>query len=278
MGNQKGMDRMGELLPAHIGLIMDGNGRWAKKRGLPRQAGHKAGASTFKRIVRYANRLGIPYMTVYAFSTENWSRPPEEVRGIIALLREFLSDAANYRDENVRTRFIGDLSQFDQDIQSKVRECEEVSAGHTGLTLNIAINYGGRMELMKAARELAAEAAAGKITPEEIDEELFARHLYTQGQPDVDLVIRPSGEERLSNFLLWQAAYAEFVSILNGRTLTRNAWIGPLRNSGTGTVGSAACDPPDPQEPVKREVLNGEAANTDRRDRPCAVCGHHALF
>ena len=132
MGNQKGMDRMGELLPAHIGLIMDGNGRWAKKRGLPRQAGHKAGASTFKRIVRYANRLGIPYMTVYAFSTENWSRPPEEVRGIIALLREFLSDAANYRDENVRTRFIGDLSQFDQDIQSKVRECEEVSAGHTG--------------------------------------------------------------------------------------------------------------------------------------------------
>jgi undecaprenyl diphosphate synthase len=213
MGNQKGMDRMGELLPAHIGLIMDGNGRWAKKRGLPRQAGHKAGASTFKRIVRYANRLGIPYMTVYAFSTENWSRPPEEVRGIIALLREFLSDAANYRDENVRTRFIGDLSQFDQDIQSKVRECEEVSAGHTGLTLNIAINYGGRMELMKAARELAAEAAAGKITPEEIDEELFARHLYTQGQPDVDLVIRPSGEERLSNFLLWQAAYAEFVSM-----------------------------------------------------------------
>ena len=213
MGNQKGMDRMGELLPAHIGLIMDGNGRWAKKRGLPRQAGHKAGASTFKRIVRYANRLGIPYMTVYAFSTENWSRPPEEVRGIIALLREFLSDAANYRDENVRTRFIGDLSQFDQDIQSKVRECVEVSAGHTGLTLNIAINYGGRMELMKAARELAAEAAAGKITPEEIDEELFARHLYTQGQPDVDLVIRPSGEERLSNFLLWQAAYAEFVSM-----------------------------------------------------------------
>ena len=213
MGNQKGMDRVGELLPAHIGLIMDGNGRWAKKRGLPRQAGHKAGASTFKRIVRYANRLGIPYMTVYAFSTENWSRPPEEVRGIIALLREFLSDAANYRDENVRTRFIGDLSQFDQDIQSKVRECEEVSAGHTGLTLNIAINYGGRMELMKAARELAAEAAAGKITPEEIDEELFARHLYTQGQPDVDLVIRPSGEERLSNFLLWQAAYAEFVSM-----------------------------------------------------------------
>ena len=213
MGNQKGMDRMGELLPAHIGLIMDGNGRWAKKRGLPRQAGHKAGASTFKRIVRYANRLGIPYMTVYAFSTENWSRPPEEVRGIIALLREFLSDAANYRDENVRTRFIGDLSQFDQDIQSKVRECEEVSAGHTGLTLNIAINYGGRMELMKAARELAAEAAAGKITPEEIDEELFARHLYTQGQPDVDLVIRPSGEERLSNLLLWQADYAEFVSM-----------------------------------------------------------------
>ena len=202
-----------EQLPEHIGLIMDGNGRWAKKRGLPRQAGHKAGANTFKKIVRYANRIGIPYMTVYAFSTENWSRPPEEVKGIISLLREFLSDAANYRDENIRTRFIGDLSQFDSDIQAKVRECEEVSASHTGLNLNIAINYGGRLELVKAARELAAEAAAGRIAPEAIDEAALARHLYTGDQPDVDLVIRPSGEERLSNFLLWQAAYAEFVSM-----------------------------------------------------------------
>ena len=199
------------VLPNHIGIIMDGNGRWAKRRGLPRQAGHKAGSNVFKKIARYCNKLGIRYLTVYAFSTENWSRPPEEVRGIITLLREFLSDAANYRDENIRTLFVGDLSVFDDDIRAKVKECEEVSASHTGLTLNVAINYGGRDELVRAARQLAAEAAAGTLKPEEIDEAAFASRLYTRGQPDVDLIIRPSGEERLSNFLLWQSAYAEFV-------------------------------------------------------------------
>lgn len=207
------MQPMNTTLPAHVGLIMDGNGRWAKKRGLPRQAGHKAGANTFKKIARYANKLGIPYMTVYAFSTENWARPADEVKGIISLLREFLSDAANYRDENIKTQFIGDLEPFDDDIRAKVRECEEVSAAHTGLHLNIAINYGGRLELVRAIRELAEQAASGLLDPTSIDEAAVGRHLYTAGQPDVDLVIRPSGEERLSNFLLWQAAYAEFVSM-----------------------------------------------------------------
>ncbi len=199
------------LLPRHIGLIMDGNGRWAKKRGLPRKAGHKAGAKTFKKIVRYCNQIGVPYLTVYAFSTENWSRPQEEVDGIIRLLRDFLADASNYRDENIRTRFVGDISVFDSDIQRKIAECEEVSASHTGLTLNIAINYGGRDEILCAARRLAAEAAVGKRLPETITAEDFSEQLYTAGEPDVDLIIRPSGEQRLSNFLLWQAAYAEYI-------------------------------------------------------------------
>lgn len=198
-------------LPQHIGIIMDGNGRWAKRRGLPRQAGHKTGANVFKKIVRYCNKIGIPYLTVYAFSTENWSRPPEEVKGIINLLREFLSDAANYRDENICTRFVGDLSVFDDDIRAKVAECEQVSAAHTGLTLNVAINYGGRDELLHAVRQMAAEVQEGVLAPEKIDMDCLSGHLYTSGQPDVDLIIRPSGEQRLSNFLLWQAAYAEYV-------------------------------------------------------------------
>ena len=142
-------------LPVHVGIIMDGNGRWAKKRGLPRQAGHKAGANTFKKIVRYANKIGIRYMTVYAFSTENWKRPPEEVKGIIELLRQFLADASNYRDENIRTLFVGDMTPFDDDIKAKIAECEEVSSSHTGLTLNVAINYGGRNEIVAAARRIA---------------------------------------------------------------------------------------------------------------------------
>lgn len=198
-------------LPVHVGLIMDGNGRWAKKRGLPRQAGHKTGANTFKKIVRYANKLGIRYMTVYAFSTENWNRPEDEVRGIMKLLREFLDDAANYRDENVQTKFIGEISALDRGLQEKIQECEEVSSSHTGLKLNIAINYGGRMELAGVMKRIAQDVKAGVVDPETVDEALIGQYLYTAGQPDVDLIIRPSGEERLSNFLLWQAAYAEFV-------------------------------------------------------------------
>lgn len=200
-----------EEMPVHIGIIMDGNGRWAKKRGLPRKAGHKAGSTTFRKVVRYCNKIGIRYLTVYAFSTENWKRPSEEVEGIISLLREFLNDARNYKNENIRTRFIGDISPFDEDIREKVAECERESANHTGLTLNIAINYGGRNEMVQAVRRLAEEVQAGRLLPGNIGEEEISSRLYTSGEPDVDLIIRPGGEQRLSNFLLWQAAYAEFL-------------------------------------------------------------------
>lgn len=199
------------LLPQHVGIIMDGNGRWAKKRGLPRQAGHKVGASTFQKITRYCNKIGIQYLTVYAFSTENWKRPQEEVDAIMNLLRSFLKDAKNHRAENVKTHFIGDLTVLAPDIQEMMRDCERESAGFTGLTLNIAVNYGGRDEILQAAKRFAAGAAAHKIVPDELTQAQFSSYLYTAGQPDVDLIIRPSGEMRLSNFLLWQAAYAEYV-------------------------------------------------------------------
>ena len=199
------------LLPQHIGLIMDGNGRWAKKRGLPRQAGHKVGASTFQKIVRYCNKIGIRYLTVYAFSTENWKRPPQEVEAIMNLLRSFLKDAKNHRAENVRTRFIGDRSVLAPDLQELMADCEKESASFTGLTLNVAVNYGGRDEIVHAAKQFAKDAVAGNASPDALDEALFSSYLYTKDQPDIDLIIRPSGEMRLSNFLLWQAAYAEYV-------------------------------------------------------------------
>lgn len=198
-------------LPAHVGVIMDGNGRWAKRRGLPRKMGHKVGAETFRTIVRYANRIGLRYMTMYVFSTENWSRPKDEVNAIMDLLRKYLEDVDNYRSENIRIRFLGDLTVFDAKMQTKMAEIEKTSRDNTGLTLNLAVNYGGRSELTSAARQLALDAAAGKIRPEEITEQMLADRLYTKGEPDVDLIIRPSGEYRLSNFLIWQSAYAEYV-------------------------------------------------------------------
>lgn len=198
-------------LPAHVGIIMDGNGRWAKRRGLPRKMGHKVGAETFRTIVRYANRIGLRYMTMYVFSTENWSRPKDEVNAIMDLLRKYLEDVDSYRSENIRIRFLGDLTVFDAKMQAKMAEIEKTSQDNTGLTLNLAVNYGGRSELTSAARQLALDAAAGKIRPEEITEQMLADRLYTKGEPDVDLIIRPSGEYRLSNFLIWQSAYAEYV-------------------------------------------------------------------
>lgn len=198
-------------LPAHVGVIMDGNGRWAKRRGLPRKMGHKVGAETFRTIVRYANRIGLRYMTMYVFSTENWSRPKDEVNAIMDLLRKYLEDVDNYRSENIRIRFLGDLTVFDAKMQTKMAEIEKTSRDNTGLTLNLAVNYGGRSELTSAARQLALDAVAGKIRPEEITEQMLADRLYTKGEPDVDLIIRPSGEYRLSNFLIWQSAYAEYV-------------------------------------------------------------------
>ena len=198
-------------LPQHVGIIMDGNGRWAKKRGLSRNIGHRQGANTFGDIVRHANKRGIGYLTVYAFSTENWSRPPEEVRAIMDLMRSYLKDIRKYEKENVRILILGERAQLDEDIRQLIDNAQRASASCTGLTLNIAINYGGRDEIVHAARTLAGLCAQGKLNPASIDEALFARHLYTAGQPDVDLIIRTSGEMRVSNFLPWQGAYAEYV-------------------------------------------------------------------
>ena len=199
-------------IPAHVGIIMDGNGRWASQRRLPRSAGHKAGANNFRTITRYASRVGVKYLTVYAFSTENWSRPAEEVNALMTLFKEYLEEALrDFMEENIRVRFIGDVSAFSPELRALIDEVEEASAGKTGMVLNLAMNYGGRAELVRAARRFAEDVKNGEKAPEELSEEELSRYLYTAGQPDPDLIIRPSGEQRLSNFLLWQSAYAEFV-------------------------------------------------------------------
>ncbi len=209
---QKKAAEQSRVLPAHIGIIMDGNGRWAKKRGLPRSAGHRAGAGNFRTITRYASQIGVKYLTVYAFSTENWRRPQEEVGALMTLFRQYLEEALrDFMDENIRVRFIGDVSRFPEELRELIREVEEASAPKTGMVLNLAMNYGGRAEIARAAQLLASDVKAGKVREEEVDEKIFSGYLYTAGQPDPDLIIRPSGEERLSNFLLWQSAYAEFV-------------------------------------------------------------------
>ena len=193
-------------LPQHIAIIMDGNGRWAKKRGLPRSAGHAAGAKTFKQIARYCNKIGIKYLTVYAFSTENWKRPETEVKGIMDLFRSYLKDVDNFKGENIRLEFIGDREPLADDIKKLMEHAEEESANATGLHLNMAINYGGRDEIVHAVKAIIKEG----ISAEEITENTVASHLYTSGQPDPDFIIRPSGEYRLSNYLIWQSAYAEY--------------------------------------------------------------------
>lgn len=199
-------------LPVHIGIIMDGNGRWAQKRFLPRSAGHRAGAQNFRTITRYCSKIGIRYLTVYAFSTENWNRPSDEVGALLRLFKEYLEEALrDFMDENIRVRFIGDISAFPAELRGLIQEVEEASACKTGMVLNLAMNYGGRAEITRAAKKVAQEAVSGSLRPEELTEERFAQYLYTGSQPDPDLIIRPSGEERLSNFLLWQSAYAEFV-------------------------------------------------------------------
>ena len=201
-----------ELLPVHIGIIMDGNGRWAKKRGLPRQAGHAAGAQVFRKITKYCEKRGIRYLTVYAFSTENWKRPKNEVDAIMNLLRDYLKESlADFDAENIRTRFIGDLSPLAPDIREMMAEAETKTAGKTGMCLNIAVNYGGRQEIAQAARRLAQEVRDGALRLQDIDEAALSSRLYTAGQPDPDLILRPSGEYRLSNFMIWQCAYAEYV-------------------------------------------------------------------
>jgi len=185
---------------------MDGNGRWAKKRSLPRSAGHAAGSKTFKSIARYANKIGLKYLTVYAFSTENWKRPKEEVDNIMNILRDYLLDTDSFKNENIMLRFIGDLTVLDEDIKELIKKAEKDSSEATGLRVNIALNYGGRDEIVHAVRRIVESG----IKPEKITEDTISENLYTHDIPDPDFIIRPSGEYRLSNYLIWQSAYAEY--------------------------------------------------------------------
>lgn len=197
--------------PRHIAIIMDGNGRWARKRGLPRTAGHSAGAEAFRRIANYCRTLGVEYLTVYAFSTENWKRSQEEVGGIMLLLRRYLEEAIRDMTKNrVRFRFFGDLSKLSPQLQKLCYDAENQSAEYD-VQVNFCLNYGGRDEIVRAARAFAAQVAEGKRKPEELTEELFSNYLYSAGVPDPELIIRPSGELRTSNFLPWQSAYSEYV-------------------------------------------------------------------
>lgn len=199
-----------EILPEHIGFIMDGNGRWAKRKGLPRSFGHREGAKNFKKIVRYCKDIGIKNISFYAFSTENWKRPQEEIDVIMDLFREYIVDVRKHLSENTRMIFLGDKSVFDEDLREKMIKLEEDTKHYTEMNLMMAVNYGGRDELAYAARQLAQKVKDGEINLEDIDENAIDSHLYTKGIPDVDLIIRPSGEFRLSNFLIWQSAYAEY--------------------------------------------------------------------
>lgn len=198
-------------IPKHIGIIMDGNGRWAKKRGLPRSAGHRMGAKTLEQITRDAGHLGVRYLTVYAFSTENWKRPADEVEALMKLLSEYLDDYKRLiGDEDIRVRIIGSYEGLDEEIIAKIKNIEEQTKNNSAITLNIALNYGGRDELVFAARKIAEQVKNGSLVPEDITEKLISENIYTNYMPDPDFIIRPSGEYRLSNFLLWQSAYSEF--------------------------------------------------------------------
>ncbi len=198
-------------VPRHIAIIMDGNGRWAKQRGLPRTAGHKAGAEAFRKIANYCRDIGVEYLTVYAFSTENWKRSEEEVGGIMKLLGAYLKEALRDMEKNrVRFRFFGDLSRLSPQLQKLCNEAQTRS-GQYDVQVNFCFNYGGRDELVRAAKTFAQEVADGKRKPEELTEELLASYLYSADVPDPELIIRPSGEMRTSNFLLWQSAYSEYV-------------------------------------------------------------------
>ena len=198
--------------PQHIAIIMDGNGRWAKRRGLPRTAGHAAGAEAFRRIANYCRTLGVRYLTVYAFSTENWKRSQGEIGGIMTLLRRYLEEALRDMEKNqVHFVFFGDLSRLSPELQALCRDAETRSRVYSQVQVNFCLNYGGRDELVQAARRFAQDVSLGRKTREELDETLFAQYLYSAGVPDPELIIRPSGEQRISNFLLWQSAYAEYV-------------------------------------------------------------------
>ncbi len=198
-------------VPEHVAIILDGNGRWAKKRGLPRKAGHVAGAKAVDALSRDAYDLGIKYLTVYAFSTENWARPEDEVGALMKLLRSYINDRLKMGERyNIRYKAIGDLTRLDKKLQDGIEKLIEETSENTGLTVTIALNYGSRDEILRAVRSVSEDVKEGKISVDEIDDSLFSSRLDTDGIPDPDLLIRTSGEERLSNFLLWQLAYTEF--------------------------------------------------------------------
>jgi undecaprenyl diphosphate synthase len=198
-----------KVLPRHIAIIMDGNGRWAKKRGLPRTAGHSAGAETFRKIATYCKNIGVEYLTVYAFSTENWKRPPEEVDAIMRLLEKYLYEAIEKMEKDgIRLKILGDTEPLSDKLKALIARTDDISRSITGFQANICLNYGGRDEIVKAARRYAAEVAAGRGN--DLSEQEFSSYMYTKEIPDPDLIIRPSGEVRTSNFLLWQSAYSEY--------------------------------------------------------------------
>lgn len=197
------------VVPHHLAIIMDGNGRWAQSRGLPRLAGHRAGTKNLRRVLRASKELGIKILTIYAFSTENWGRPIEEVRGLMTLLEEYIvREIRALHKEGVKIQHLGRYDGVAPNLQRKIKEAIEVTKDNTMLTLNVAFNYGGRQEILDAVRTMLAD----NIDPENVNEELFGNYLYTQNQPDPDLIVRTSGEARISNFLLWQGAYAELYS------------------------------------------------------------------
>ena len=201
-------------LPKHIGIIMDGNGRWAKKRGLPRSAGHKAGAEGLKKIVTRANELGIKYITVYAFSTENWKRPKSEVDFLMNLLMDYLINAEkNLAGENVKIRAIGSRKELSHKMCEQIEKTEELTKDRTGIVMNIALNYGGREEIVNAVKSICTRVQEGSLDIDDITEDTVDCNLYTAHQPDVDLLIRTSGEQRLSNFMMWQVSYAEMIFV-----------------------------------------------------------------
>ena len=205
------IDKVKPTPPRHIAIIMDGNGRWAKKRGLPRTAGHAAGAEAFRRIANYCRTLGVEYLTVYAFSTENWKRSVEEVSGIMRLLRRYLEEAlADMEKNRVRFKFFGDLSRLSPELREMCRRAESRSEEYD-VQVNFCLNYGGRDEIVHAVKGFLADVSAGKAKAEDLNEEVLSNYLYSAGVPDPELIIRPSGEQRTSNFLLWQSAYSEYV-------------------------------------------------------------------
>ncbi len=198
-------------VPRHIAIVMDGNGRWATKRGLPRTAGHKVGAETFRKIATYCRQIGVEYLTVYAFSTENWKRSKEEVSTIMGLLKSYLEEALEKMEkEQIRLEFFGDLSRLSPDLQALIARVRETSKRYEGIQANICLNYGGRDEIVHAAKAFARQCAEGTANPDDLTEEMLGSFLYSKNVPDPDLVIRPGGEQRISNFLLWQSAYAEY--------------------------------------------------------------------